>query len=103
MEIVISENLDSSVLMKEINRKVKEMKKQGELCSHCRKNKAKGVSIIMGRRYHEGDLEQIQLHTIPVCKSCSKRKELDELNVKKITEDLGEMESLMNIHPIGTA
>ena len=103
MEIVNAENLDSTLIEKEIKRRVKKMRKRGELCSHCEKNKAKGVSIIMGRQYHGGDLDQIQLHTIPVCKRCSRRKDIDELNIKKITEDLEEVESLMNINPTGTA
>jgi len=99
MEIVIDENFESSTLRKELNRRVKEMIKQGELCSHCEENKAKGVSIIMERRYHQGNLSQIFIHTIPVCKCCSKRSDLDELNAKKIAEDFETLRSLMNINP----
>ena len=99
MEIVIDESLDSNAFMKDINRRVKEMIKQGELCSHCEENKAKGVSIIMERRYRQDNLSQIFIHTIPVCRSCSKRSDLDELNAKKIAEDFETLRSLMNINP----
>ena len=102
MEIVINENFESSALMKEINIRVKEILKQGELCSHCEENEAKGVSIIRERRYHRGNLSQIFIHTIPVCKSCSKRSDLKELNAKKIAEEYEEIKLLMKINPAGT-
>jgi hypothetical protein len=103
MDIVVDGNFEPNTLVENINRRVREMIKQGELCSHCKENKAKGVSILMERRYDQGDLIQIFIHTIPVCKCCSQKGDLDELNAKKISEDYEAMKSSMKIIQTGLA
>ncbi|GAG09993.1 unnamed protein product, partial [marine sediment metagenome] len=77
MDIVVDGSFDTKALMKDLKRREKKMRKNGEFCSHCKKNKATGLSIVTGIRHHETYLiQRVEFHTIPVCKRCSERKDL---------------------------